>query len=195
MPGRHHHAFRLDDARLFSGYQGEGIPEHVGVVIADGGDDADFRSGYVGSVQPSSQPRFQHLVVHGALLEMSQRQRRQQLKGGQFAVSTGLVDCLKLRFQPAHQPGKSFFGNRLSVYLNPFPDTQQVGRSVQSGTVAGLIQDGGDHGGGAALALGSGDMDCLGRVLRVTEPGQQHLDAPQVKDHPRARYPLVIGKA
>ena len=54
-----------------------------------------------------------------------------------------------------------------------------VGRGVQSGAVAGLLQDGGGHRCGASLAVGARDVDEFQLLFGIAHAGQQLSGAPQ----------------
>ncbi len=69
-----------------------------------------------------------------------------------------------------------------------------MGRGVEAGAVAGVLQDRRDHGGGGALAFGAGDVDGLEAVLRVAEEVHQaahavELEIGAIRDVQR---PLVV---
>ena len=73
-----------------------------------------------------------------------------------------------------------------------------MGTGEHAGGMAGGAEDGLDHGGGGALALGTGDMDGAAAVLGRAEPAQQRVDAVEREfgfGATRARAALEIGEA
>ena len=82
-----------------------------------------------------------------------------------------------------HDGAKLLGRDHLAVDLHPFPEIQNEGRKKQPGAVAGLPQHHGKHGGGAALAVGSGHMDALQALLGVAQQLHQPADAVQAGGH------------
>ena len=60
-----------------------------------------------------------------------------------------------------------------AVHLNAFLDAGQVRRGEQAGAVAGLAQDGGQHGRGGAFALAAGDVDDPQAFVRIAQQSEQ----------------------
>ena len=70
-------------------------------------------------------------------------------------------------------------GNLLAVDLHALVEADNVWRRVQSGAVARLLKNRGQHRRGGALAVGSGDVDELQLLLRVADALHQLHGAAQ----------------
>jgi len=87
--------------------------------------------------------------------------------------------------------------DRLTMLPESLVEPLEVGRGVKAGFITGSLQPRRYHSRGAALALGAGDVDGFGAEMRVAQPLQQVVHAPQVESAGivKAGIPLVIGAA
>ena len=83
----------------------------------------------------------------------------------------------------------------LAVDLDPFVKAHDVGRGVKPRAQPRLVQDGGEHGAGGALAVRAGDVNELQLPLRVSEPVEQGADAcePRLRPAPVGRVDIGEG--
>jgi hypothetical protein len=73
------------------------------------------------------------------------------------------------RLDQPDQPGEVGLRDHLPVDLDPLADVGQVRAGVQPDLVVVRLQHGRDHGAGAALALGAGDVDGPELLVRVAQ--------------------------
>ena len=165
----HRVAAGLKDAGLGGGDGLHGGAQELGVVQADVGEDRDLRGGdHVGGVEFAAHTRLQDHNVAALPVEPGQGDGSDQLKlGGQIRHGLGEgPDIVRDR-------GQCLPGDHFPVDLHPFPEVDHVGRDEQTGPIAGSGQDGGEGGGGAALAVGAHDVDVLGPQLGIPQPVHQ----------------------
>ena len=83
----------------------------------------------------------------------------------------------------------------LAVDLDPFVKAHDVGRGVKPRAQPRLVQDGGEHGAGGALAVRAGDVNELQLPLGVSEPVEQGADAcePRLCPAPIGRVDIGEG--
>ena len=119
-------------------------------------------------------------ALHGEVLE---GQGGEHLEVGGGAVGGGLVHALgvhvgRMRRTPAMN---SLGGDHASVDADALAVRDQVGRGEQAGALAGAAQQLGGGPGGAALALGAGDVEDVVAAFGVAEGRQQVRHAAQVQ--------------
>ena len=173
----HRPAAGFENACLVGGDFFQGIPQKLSVIQADVGDHRCFRHvDGVGGVVQASHSRLQHHDVTFFPGEIGQGDGGDQLefRGGIFqSIGKG-----------PHKGGNSpqiVPGNLLTVNLHPLGKAVQVGGGVQSGAVTGGFQNSGGHGGGAAFAVGSGDVDGFQGMLGIAQGVQQGGDPAQAR--------------
>ncbi len=180
---RHHRRARLDDAGLFGGDLGRGVPEPGRVVEPDAAD-----NGYVGridgvrGIQPPAQAHFQHHDIAFHLGKVQQRHRGHQLEFR--GVVTGFH---RYRFgllaHGERDAAQIVGGNVLAVYADTLLEALDVGAREPARRVAGLFEDARQIRARAALAVRPGNMDEAQRILRAAQAVEQVADA--VEPQPR----------
>ena len=139
------------------------------MVQADAGDDRGLRHvDDVGGVQAAAKAHLQHHDIALCRLEEAEGDGRHQLKLG-----GGVRHGVRRLLHPLGGVRQVLVADLFPVYLETLVVAQKVGRGVEPRPVARLLQDGGQHGGGGALAVGPGDVDELQGLLRVPQLGQQ----------------------
>ena len=177
-----HRAAGLDDPGLGPGDVRHGGAQLLDVVQAHGGDHRRLRrADDVGGVQLPAHARLQHHDVALLLEEVLHGQGGDELelRGGVLhGVGVGLDAFGQLR-----QDG---VGNLLPVDLHPLVEAVDEGGGVEARPVPGPLQNGGQHGGGGALAVGPGDVDEFQLFMGAAQFAQQ-LPGPlqaQLAAHP-----------
>ena len=169
----------LDDAGLGLGDFLDGIAQHLHVIQADVHDHRGLRRvDDVGGVQLAAQAHLQHYDLAGVAGEVLHCDAGDQLKLGGV-----LLHGFRQRLNVLGDCGELLVGDLLTAHLHALVEAQDVGRGVQAGAVARLPQHALQHGGGGALAVGSGDVDELQLLLRVAHLLQQLAGAAQARTH------------
>ena len=192
---------RLDDAGFFTGDQGQGVSELLGVVEADRGDNGDGWPADVGGIQAAAESHFEHHRVALCLGEAEERDRGHDVeergtaardaRGFGFAIERFDGAAHSFREQPE-------FVERawLAVDGDAFGDRFQVGRGVEGRAEPGGAKDRGRHGGRRPFALGARDMDDSQAVLGIAEPPHQGSHRLQLEfAGRRRRRSLVVDTA
>ena len=129
----------------------------------------------------SADERLHDLVCHARCAEEVERHGGQQLQRGYGAALAGqggvARDRLRRRPDVREQAGELLAGDRIRPDADALDYRVQVGRSEQTDTQSGTVQDGGEHGGGGALAVGAGDVDRGHGQVRVVQLAQQGAHA------------------
>ena len=173
----------LDDARLGGGDGLHRIPQHAGVVQTDVGEHGGFRRGdHIGGIEFTAHA---HLAYHNIAHlpgKPGQADGRYQLK-----LRGGIRHAVSQRAQLLRQGAQGIVWDRCAVDLHTLIEAEDVRRSVQPRFIPGGAQHGGQHGAGAALAVGAGDVDILYVPLRMAKHTQQCIDTAE----PRYAAPPV----
>ena len=162
----------LDDARLGGGDGLHRIPQHAGVVQTDVGEHGGLRRGdHIGGIEFTAHA---HLAYHNIARlpgKPGQTDGCHQLK-----LRGGIRHAVSQRAQLLHQGAQGIVRDRCAVDLHTLIEAEDVRRGVQSRFISGGTQHGGQHGAGAALAVGAGDVDILYVPLRMAKQAQQRID-------------------
>ena len=162
------------------------------MILGDAADRRDFRLEHVRAVEATAQPRLDDGQIHLLLSKPFER------NGGQdVEVGWGWLLLGDDRLDEPHQTGKIRLWDHFPVDLDPLTNVSQVRTGIQADLVAVRLQHGGDHGAGAALALGAGHMHGPELIVRVAQLLQQAPHAVQVKvlwGVPHNPEPLVIAQ-
>src|SRR2546426_312445 len=167
-----------DDRGLLGGDGGERLAEHLLVVEVDARQRRHRRRPDGGGVEPSAESDLQHGDVDGLTREVIERERRARLEHG--GVQTGHQGGDRVE-----AVGDGVLRDGLAVDTDPFAERHEVRRGVEAHAAAVRLEDGGEHGGHRALAVGAGDLDERVAAPRVAERLQQRLDALEAGAHPR----------
>ena len=130
----------------------------------------------IGGIQRAAQAHFQHGNVALFPPEVQQSNGSDQLKlrGVVLHGLGGRADLLC-------QSRQGVLRDHLAIDLDPLPEVLQVGRGIQAHPVARGLQNGGQHGAGTALSIGTGHMDEFHPPLRVSQGAEQRPDALQAR--------------
>ena len=153
-------------------------PCAVGVVAPDVGDHGDVGLDDVGGVVAAEQPDLDDRHVDGLVGEPRERRR-----GEQVEVAGPIGEQRLDRRDLGDDLGEVVVADRLAVAADALGDRLEVGAGVGADGEAVGPEQGGDHPGGGALAVGPGDVDDRCGGLRVAE----HLHEPA---HALERQPV-----
>ena len=175
----HQRAARLEDARLFGGNFGNGIPENLGMVQTDFGDGGHQRAGHrVGGVAAAAKAGLQHHQITFFPGKPQQRQRGDCLEfHGTLAAL--LPDLLHRVQNLLGQRGEGAGRDHLPVDLKALPEIRHKGTDRQTGLVPGFGEDAADHGREAPLAVGACNMHAGQLRLGIAQMRQQVLHTGQ----------------
>ena len=163
----------LDDTGLGAGDLLQRVAQHFGVVETDVADH--------GSLRRRDDVRRVELAAHADLAdndvalvagEILKADGCDHLKLGR-ALEDGFREWLYILGQLADIR----IGDLFAVDLNALVEADEIRRGVQTGLVARLAQDGGDHRAGRALAVGAGHMDEFAFAFGVSHGVQKRLYA------------------
>ncbi len=143
---------RFDDACLLGGDLRYGGAEQVAVVEADVGDDAQGGPEDVRGVEPASQSGFYDGHLHSRLGEVAEGHCGRHLEVGESPVD-------HLLSVPVEERGDGRFRYHPAVHADALSEVVQVGGGVESGAIAGRLQDRGQHVGHGTFAVGAGYVD------------------------------------
>ena len=121
------------------------------------------RVNYVGGVQFPSHAHLQNhdvAPVPGKVLHGNGRHQLKLCGMVRHGLGVGLDELCDF--------GQLFICNVRPIYVHPLVKPEEEGGSVQAGAVACLAKDGGGHGRRRALAVGSGDVDKLQLLFRIS---------------------------
>ena len=125
----------------------------------------------IGGVKPSAQPYFQYHNVAVSPGKPEQGHGSDKLKfGNGLATGFHLIGC---GGNGLHLFNQFFFGNHLAVNLEPLPEFQHIGRSIQSGAVSGGFQRTGNQGTGSPFSIRARHMDKFQLLLGIPQLFQQ----------------------
>src|SRR5262249_51669994 len=122
----------------------------------------------VGTVETTTEARLDDGDVYLLVRKVLKRSGSKDIeiaRGGLHSPDHGLHGL--------DQPGKLSMRDHLAVDLNPLADVDQVRAGVEPDLVPAGLQHRRDHRAGAALALGSGDMDRAELFMRVAQLFEQ----------------------
>ena len=141
-------------------------------------DDGNHRSNDVGGIVESSHADFHNSIVYFLFFEIPESHGCKEFKfrGRFYAICYSFLcrfanngSCLR----------KIFPGNIMSTDINPFCIIHQMGRNIASHPKCSIFQYTGDHGGDAAFAVCSGNMDYFVGSFRVSQFRKHRLDSLQ----------------
>ena len=157
---QHHLRTGLDDARLFAGDLGECVAQQVGVVVVDRTDHGDRGVHHVGGVGDAAQAHLDDRHVHRRLGEGLVGQRGHHLEERhRDAVDGPLVDQVDQPLGVCDQGVELVVADPFAVDADALGEVDQMRAGVATGAQAKRPQQRVDHDGGAALAVGAGDLD------------------------------------
>jgi hypothetical protein len=148
----------LDDAGLFARDLFERGAEKRRVLHADFGDHGHLRHDDVGAVEASAHAGLEHGELDLLLQEPLQGDRGGQLEeGAQAPAGLGGL-ALVGAFDFVQQAQEILVGDHGARDADAFVEADEMGAGVERGAHAGGAQDGFQHGGDGALAVGAGDV-------------------------------------
>ena len=177
-PIDHRMAVRLENAGL--GFRDflHGVPKILGVIQADVGNHRHLgHLDDIGGVPGAAHAHLQHHNIAFLPIKILEGDAADQLEfRGRLGhgVSQGLHIFRNFR--------QILIGNLHPVHLNPLMEAVDIGRGVQPRPIARLAQNGGGHGGGASLAVGTGNVDEFQLFLRISHFLQKLLGSTQSGD-------------
>ena len=160
----------FEDAGLFSGNRGDGIPEHSHVIPTDLGDHGSERGDDVGGIESTPEAGLPDNDIDLVFQEPEQGDDGGELEEGRF---DGWLGGLGKVPDPFNQTGEGDIGNGHAIDPDAFTEPDQVGRGIEPGTPTGGPVDGIEHGADRALAVGAGDVDEAEGILGITGKGGQ----------------------
>ena len=171
-PVYHGVAAGFDNTGLIGGNFGLGVAQCVGVIQTDVGDHGHLGGiNGVGGIDQAAHAYLQHHDGTLLLAVVFHGQGRDKFKlRGHFLH--GLGQSLDLQ----DQRQQLLVSNLPAVHLDALMEAVDVGGGEETGLVTGFAQNRGRHGGGAALAVGSGDVNEFQFLLRIAQKGQQLAD-------------------
>ena len=132
------------------------------MVEADVGDDGKNRGDDVGAVESAAQSHFDDRVIHLLLCEIF------QCHGcGEF--EEGWMKRLEEGTVLFYEVNDILLRNAFSVHSDTFSEIYQMGRSVESHLVTLALENGSKGMGAGAFAVGSGYVNGLVLLMRVTK--------------------------
>ena len=171
------------------------------MVEADARDDGEHRPRYVCGIEPATQSRFKHCQVDACLGKVDERDRRHHLEPRRTAAAPS-AGCSVHRINGRHHHIKCphEIGRRdgSATHANAFFDGINVRRHVAAHSLAGGLENGGQHGDGRALALGARNVDDRKSGVRVAHGRQQPPHPRQAKgarQHSGRHGPLEVEPA
>jgi len=159
----------FDYAGLLPRDAGQGGAQNLGMIAADIGRDGQARVQHVGGIKPTAETGFDDGDVYFGAGEMLEGQSGIELEEGD--LSSGQFGTMAI-----DESGHRTLRNHTPVDPYSLAQRNQVRGSEQSGLVAGLLQNRGQHRGRGALAVGPGQMDRSVAILRRTDVGQEAGD-------------------
>ena len=156
----------------------QGIAQNFRMIQTDVGDHRSFGSfDHIGGIKSAAHPHFQHHDVAVFPQEIFKSNTADQLKfRGTFLHGLGQ------RLHIFGDGSQILIRDLYPIHLHPLVEAVDIRGGIQAGTVAGFSQDGSGHGSGAALAVGSGNVDELQLLLRIAHFGKQRLGSAQAGD-------------
>ena len=159
------------------------------MVQADVGDDRDLRAGDdVGCVQQSAHAAFQYHNICPLAQVIDKGRGADNLKLGR-----GLCHRVGNGLDLVDDPLQIGIIDLLSAQLNALMEAVDVGGSEQPRPIARGIQNGGQHRCGAALAVGSGDVNEFQLILWVAQLLHQYADPVQTRYGALTEFAVDIG--
>ena len=186
----HRLAAGLEDPGLLGGDLLQGVPQHGGVIQADVHEHGSLGgSDDVGGVQPAAQAHLQHHDVTAPVGKPAQG------RGGDELKLRGVV-ChgLGQGAEPGHQLRQLPVRNLLPVHLHPLVKAEEIGGGVKPCAIARGLENRGQHGRAAPLAVGAGDVDEFQPVLGPAQLLQQLLRPAEAGLGAEPLGPVDIGK-
>ncbi len=176
---RHERPSLAHEPGFVRGNPGAGVTQHFHVIQFHIGDDGQFRVTGVGRIETATQPDFQHHMV--------------AVMPGEQQPGTGHHHLKETRVQLRGQWPKT--GQHLLEFLvrqvcaiNPesLHDTGEVRAGEQSGAPAVRLQDGCQHAGGAALAVGAAHQHHAPAGVGSAQPVQESVHGVEPRFHAEA---------
>ena len=159
-----------EDAGFFASDLGEGVAEVVLVVEGDVGDDGDEGGDNVGGVETATEAYFEDGDVDFLFRKIRKGEGGEDFEEAGVVWEGALADeAFGGGVDLEVEAGEVFVRDLEAVDLDAFVDAREVGRGVEGGAVAGGREDARERGGGATLAVGSGDEDGGEGQLRIAE--------------------------
>ena len=180
----------VHDAGYFFGDAVEGVAQQILVVDTDAGDADDLRGNDVGAVQPSAQDGFDNGDIHLMIAEMQKRNGREDFKKGRPIVLP--VCFFEDRMYPIQQIEKLFSRDHPRIDHDPLMQTGHVRGGVKPDLVAVGLHHFGQHRGGGAFALGSGNVDAFDFFMRISKLLEQVIHPAQIKCRRVVAKPLLL---
>ena len=149
---------RLDDAAFLGSDLRDRGAQHIGMLQRNSRNGSTGgRRDDVGAVQQTADAHLKHHELHAAAFKEHERQSSDRFKlGALLILGLHLFQSGQHTFQHI---GHQLLVHQLTVYLHPLPEVKDKGRQEQAGFVSGSSQHAFTHGGGASLAVGTGNMD------------------------------------
>ena len=158
----------LDNACLLSGDLGQGVPQHLLMIEADGGDHRDFGKQRVGGVQTAAHAGFQH---HPLGLPPGKPFHGQDKS--EFKERGMRIPVLDLVTQPGQPLGGFLPVDHALLITDALAKLDEVRRGEKADTGARRVQQAVDKGAHAAFAIGARHMDELLPRCRQLQLAQQ----------------------
>ena len=172
---QHRIAAAFDDAGLGGGDLLHRAAQILGVIQSDAAQHGGFRRGDdVGGIELAA---HSHLAYHDVAVsagEPGEGDGRDHLK-----LRGVIRHGVRQRPHLLRHGAQRLVGDHLAVDLHPLVEPEDIGRRVQTRSVACGAQHGRQHGTGGALAVGARHMDEFQCPLRMTQLLQQRIDALQ----------------
>ena len=178
----------------------ERLPQPLGVVQPDRGQNGELRRDHVGRIEPAAQPRLDHPVLHAGRGEGDECCRRQQLVLRHRPLVPGRpVGHLGRLLRPLERLDECLLRDRLTADHHPLAPGVDVGREVRAGRHTVRLEQRGGHPRDRRLPVRPDHVDRGEPVLRHPQqraqpphPLQPQLpaqDLPAAQDLVGARYP------
>ncbi len=146
------------------------------MVEGDVGDDGEERVDDVGGVETTAETNFEDGYLYRFFSRFAISCEVLEGQGGEDFEEAGWMGEIAGFDEEAGglvdlevEAGEVFVGDLGAVDLDAFVDTDEVGRGVEAGAVAGGGENAGQGRGGGAFAVGSGDQDGRKGILRVSQ--------------------------
>ena len=181
------------DPGLVMGDSFDRIAAAVSVLQRHVGDHRQLRQNDVRGVEQAAEAHFHH---HDLRLFPGEPQKRRCRQHFEFRRAFQPVGDHRVgrRLGLFDHSGESRPGDIRPAELQPFRVVDQVRRSVHAGSNAGFVQNGGNHGRRATLAVGAGHMDRTEATFRMAESFQQRFDPHQSELDAEFAERLEIGQ-
>ena len=165
----------FEDTGLGLGNLFYGVAQNLCVVKTNVGNDCHFRNrDDIGGIQRAAHANLQHhdvAVLPGKVFK-ADGSHQLELRRLFFHGFSKLPDIFG-------DGGNIFVSDLFTVYLHTLVEAENIGGGVKTCPVAGLLQNGGGHGSGAALAVSTGNVDKLQLLFWISHTAKQFLGSAQ----------------